>query len=59
MRRPRCPFCERPVGRLWPRCRVCHGKLLLWYLLVILLVLAVLSAAGLFIFRETKGRFPF
>lgn len=59
MRRPRCPFCQRPVGRLWLRCRVCRSRLAPWYILALIVTLAALSLVGLFIFRETTGRFPF
>jgi hypothetical protein len=59
MRRPRCPFCERPVGRLWLRCRVCRSRLAPWYVLTLIITLAALSLVGLFIFRETSGHFPF
>ncbi|MFL6285979.1 MAG: hypothetical protein ACJ74Q_22790 [Pyrinomonadaceae bacterium] len=59
MRRPRCPFCQRPVGRTWLRCRVCRSRLATWYLLALLIALATLSVVGLFIFRETYGHLPF
>ncbi len=59
MRRPRCPFCQRPVGRLWLRCRVCRSRLALWYILALIVALAALSLLGLFFFRETHGHFRF
>jgi hypothetical protein len=59
MRRPRCPFCRRPVGRLRLRCRVCRERLATWYILALIVTLAALSAVALFILRETHGRFRF
>lgn len=44
---------------MWLRCRVCRSRLAPWYILALLVMLCVLSAVGLFIFRETSGRFPF
>lgn len=53
MRRPHCPYCERPVGRLWFRCRVCGTRLATGYVFIVLAALAALSLLALFIFRET------
>jgi hypothetical protein len=38
---------------------VCHSRLALWYVLALIITLAAFSALGLFIFRETSGRFQF
>ena len=59
MRRPRCPFCQRPVGRLRPRCRVCGARLAPWYALILLAALGALTLLGLFLFRESSGHLPF
>ena len=59
MRRPRCSFCQRPVRRLWLRCRVCGSRLASWYVLTLIITLAALAALGLFLFRETPVQPPF
>ena len=56
MRRPRCPYCQRPVGRSWLRCRVCGTKLWPFYALVSLAALAFLSLLFLFLFYEVFER---
>ncbi|HEY0406504.1 MAG TPA: hypothetical protein VGC89_12305 [Pyrinomonadaceae bacterium] len=45
-----CPNCERVIGTFALRCRVCHQRLLLWYVFAILLALAALT--GLFFLLE-------
>jgi hypothetical protein len=52
MRRPRCRYCQRPVGRLWPRCRVCGTRLALWYFLILLAALAALSLLALLLIKR-------
>ena len=59
MRRTRCSFCRRPVGRIWLRCRVCGTRLAPWYLIALAGAVAALCALGLFIFRETVEYLPF
>ena len=56
MRRPRCPYCQRPVGRLWLRCRVCGTKLAPFYALVSLGALAFLSVLLFALFYEVVER---
>jgi hypothetical protein len=36
----KCTNCERSIGTFALRCRVCHQRRRLWYILVILLLLA-------------------
>jgi len=59
MRRPRCHFCQRPVGRLWLRCRVCGSRQASWYALALLVLLAALILLGRLLIRETTGHLPF
>lgn len=59
MRRSRCSFCQRQVGRMWFRCRVCGTRLALWYIFALTLTLAALSILALILFREVEGRLPF
>ena len=56
MRRHRCPYCQRPVERLWLRCRVCGTKLAPFYALISLSALAFLSLLVLFLFYEVVER---
>jgi hypothetical protein len=53
MRQPRCPYCRRPVGRFWLRCRVCAARLAPWYALIALASLAALLLVALLLFYET------
>lgn len=59
MTQPRCPFCQRPVGRLWVRCRVCGTRLAPWFVRAFLAVLAALSLLALLLFRELFETLPF
>ena len=56
MRRPRCPYCERPVGRSWLRCRVCGTRLAPFYALISVAALALLSLLVLSLFYEVVER---
>lgn len=53
MRRPHCPFCQRPVRRLWLWCRVCGTRLAPWYGLALIILITVTALFALIIFRET------
>lgn len=46
----KCTNCERSIGTFALRCRVCHQRRRLWYVLVTLLLLA--SFGGILILLE-------
>ncbi|HEX7313475.1 MAG TPA: hypothetical protein VF297_06115 [Pyrinomonadaceae bacterium] len=52
MRRPRCPYCHRPVRRLWLRCRICRTRLAAWYALAVLAALVLMLLFAFVFFRE-------
>jgi hypothetical protein len=38
-----CPNCERVIGAFALRCRVCHQRLFLWYVIVVIFAIAALT----------------
>jgi RNA polymerase subunit RPABC4/transcription elongation factor Spt4 len=39
----KCPNCDRVIGSLTLRCRVCHQRLALWYVFIVIIAVATLS----------------
>jgi hypothetical protein len=42
--RPRCSYCQRPVGPLWLRCPVCRTRRWAWYFIAIVYILTAVAA---------------